>query len=211
MKKIVLLFLIIFPAIAHTQDMKEVFVNMPDSLCPLLTKNNRADFADFLDSKMKAEVKNKFDNTSEMKVLTKDYTLVETSLASTLQMKLLPVNDSTKVICMIRTVNGPASDSEIRFYSTTWKEIPLENYLTEPSIDSFFIVSDTVNTEKLFSARSVADMNLIKATLASDAQTLSFDYATVDYMDKDAAKEIRSYIKKTPLIYKWENGKFIEN
>ena len=64
---------------------------MPDSMCLLLTKNNRADFADFLESNMRAQVKNKFENMSEMKTLTKDYLLLETTSASTLQMKLLPL------------------------------------------------------------------------------------------------------------------------
>ena len=34
---------------------KTCFTNMPDSLSPLLTAVNRADFIDFLESKMKAE------------------------------------------------------------------------------------------------------------------------------------------------------------
>lgn len=37
--------------------MKSLFVALPDSLSPLLTKVNRADFGDFLASNMKAEVK----------------------------------------------------------------------------------------------------------------------------------------------------------
>ena len=40
------------------QPAKTCFTNMPDSLSPLLTAVNRADFIDFLESKMKAEVTN---------------------------------------------------------------------------------------------------------------------------------------------------------
>lgn len=210
MKKIMLLALLLFPVFTQAQEMKAVFVNMPDSLCPLLTKNNRADFADFLESKMRAEVKNKFDKPSEMKVLTKDYTLVEVSSASTLQLKLLPVNDSVRIICMVNTMSGPANDSEIRFYTTDWKELPLEDYLAMPIAESFFITSDKINSDKLAAARGVADMTLIKAVLASDTPTLSFTYTTVDYMDKEAAQDIRPYLKKEPLLYKWENGRFVE-
>ena len=36
----------------QAQEAKTLFVNMPDSLSPLLTKVNRADFIDFLESKM---------------------------------------------------------------------------------------------------------------------------------------------------------------
>ena len=38
------------------QDMKSVFIAMPDSITPLLTKVNKEDCVDFLDSNMKAEV-----------------------------------------------------------------------------------------------------------------------------------------------------------
>ena len=86
------------------QDMKSVFLTMPDFMTPLLTKVNKEDFVDFLASDMKAEVRNRFDNPVEMKVLTEDYVLMQTSAVGTLEMKLLPVNDSTKVVCMVKTV-----------------------------------------------------------------------------------------------------------
>ena len=56
----------------QAQDMKSLFVALPDSLSPLLTEVNRADFGDFLASNMKAQVKNRFGNTSEMLKLTDD-------------------------------------------------------------------------------------------------------------------------------------------
>ena len=40
----------------QAQEAKTLFVNMPDSLSPLLTKVNREDCIDFLESKMKAQV-----------------------------------------------------------------------------------------------------------------------------------------------------------
>ena len=41
----------------QAQEAKTLFVNMPDSLSPLLTKVNREDCIDFLESKMKAQVR----------------------------------------------------------------------------------------------------------------------------------------------------------
>ena len=37
----------------QAQEAKTLFINVPDSLCPLLTKVNREDCIDFLSSKMK--------------------------------------------------------------------------------------------------------------------------------------------------------------
>ena len=70
---------------------KTCFTNMPDSLSPLLTAVNRADFIDFLESKMKAEITNRFGGKSEMTELTPDYIRVQVTPQSTWQMKLLSV------------------------------------------------------------------------------------------------------------------------
>ena len=55
-----------FAPLRAQQEAKAVFVSMPDSLSPLLTAVNRADFIDFLESKMKAKVENRFGGESEM-------------------------------------------------------------------------------------------------------------------------------------------------
>lgn len=104
----------------YAQDMKTLFIAMPDSVAPLLTKVNREDCVDFLASNMKAEVKNRFGKVSELKRLTDDYLFLQTTGSSSMEMKLLPLNDSVKVICVVNTVCGPACDSEVRFYNTDW-------------------------------------------------------------------------------------------
>ena len=79
------------------QEAKKIFVNMPDSLSPLLTAVNRADCIDFLESKMKAKVENRFGRESEMTELSKDYIRVQMTPQSTWQMKLLATSDTTQV------------------------------------------------------------------------------------------------------------------
>ena len=85
----------------QAQEAKTCFKNMPDSICPLLSAVNRADFIDFLESKMKAEVTNSFGGKSEMTELSPDYIHVKMTPQSSWQMKLLSINDSTKVICVV--------------------------------------------------------------------------------------------------------------
>lgn len=209
MKRIVLFICLLLPLFVQAQTLRELFINMPDSICLLLTKNDRADFADFLDSKMRAQVKNKFGKQSEMKALTEDYLLLETTSASNLQMKLLPVNDSVDVIFVVETYKGPANDSHLTVYSTSWKELPLRNYITLPSLNDFLLVSDTIDVERKNIALKKADMNLMAATLLPGTNTLSFAYTTIDYMDKDGAEELRSFLKPEQLIYEWRDGCFI--
>ena len=52
----------------------------------------------------------------KLKKLTDDYLFLQTTGSSSMEMKLLPLNDSVKVICVINTVCGPVCDSEISFF-----------------------------------------------------------------------------------------------
>ena len=73
------IFCIVFATSLQAQEARHAFVNMPDSILPVLTKINRADCIDFLDSHMKALVKNRFDQQSEMTHLSKDYIAIQLS------------------------------------------------------------------------------------------------------------------------------------
>jgi hypothetical protein len=209
MRRRLLIFISIFcVASAFAQDMKSVFVAMPDSITPLLTKVNREDFIDFLDSNMKAEVKNRFGNVAEMKVLTDDYTLVQTSEVGTLELKLLPVNDSTKVVCMVRTVCASACDSDVRFYSSDWKEeLEADIFLQKPSVNAFFLPNDTISEEGALICKK-ADMHLMKASLSKDDTSLAFLYMTPDYLNKEDKEKLLSYLRKDPIVLRWQDGKF---
>ena len=209
MRKVLLIVVSVLCGIsASAQDMKSVFIAMPDSITPLLTKVNKEDFVDFLDSNMKAEVKNRFDGTAEMKVLTEDYTLVQTSEIGTLEMKLLPVNDSTKVICMVKTVCASACDSDVRFYTSDWsKELDAASLLQRPSADVFFLPNDTLSEEGVL-IRKKADMHLMKASLSKDTPTLTFIYTTPDYLNQEDKEKLLPRLRKEPVVLEWKDGQF---
>ena len=190
------------------QDMKSVFLAMPDTMTPLLTKVNKEDFIDFLASDMKAEVRNRFDNPAEMKVLTEDYVLLQTSAVGTLEMKLLPVNDSTKVVCMVKTVCASACDSEIRFYTTDWKqELDKKEYLQWPDAGAFFLPKDSLSEEDVL-IRKKADMYLVKASLSKDDPTLTFIYTMPDCLNKEDKDKMLPQLNQNLVALEWKEGKF---
>lgn len=193
----------------HAQEAKTYFKNMPDSICPLLSAVNRADFIDFLESKMKAEVTNNFGGKSEMTELSPDYIHVKMTPQSSWQMKLLPVNDSTKVVCVVSTVCAPACDSHVKFYTTDWKELPASSYLPElPVLDDFIAeASDTVDIYEYQDARRQADMLLMKVELSAKDIALAFTFTTTDYMSKEAAEKLKPFVRR-PIVYIWNQGKF---
>lgn len=215
MKRIINLILyIIFVSTLQAQEARHAFVNMPDSILPILTKINRADCIDFLDSKMRALVKNRFDKESEMTRLTKDYIAMQLSPQSTFEMKLLPITDSTNIICTIQTVCSKACDSHISFYTTDWKPLDRSAFITLP-VQSDFVpdtipsqVADTLSTpwENL---RAEADILLMQASLADSTSAITFSYTTPEYMNKESAALYTPSLKNATIHYEWANGKFI--
>jgi hypothetical protein len=190
------------------QDMKSVFIAMPDSIAPLLTQVNKEDCVDFLDSNMKAEVTTRFGGTAEMKVLTEDYVFLQTTPSSTLEMKLLPVNDSTKVVCMVKTVCASACDSEIHFYTSDWKgKMAVGDFLQKPEQEAFYLPNDSVTEESVL-IRKKADMHLMKASLSKEDASLTFIYTTPDNLNKEDKKQMLRYLNPNPVVFQWKDGKF---
>ena len=209
MKGRLLLIFVMFCAIpVIAQNMKSVFIAMPDSLTPLLTQVNKEDCVDFLDSNMKAEVTTRFGGTAEMKALTDDYVFMQTSSSSSLEMRLLPVNDSTKIVCMVKTVCASACDSEIRFYTSDWKKgMDVREFVQCPEADLFYLSGDSV-TEESVPVRKKVEMHLVKISLAKDDTSLTFIYTTPDDLNKEDKERLLPYLRKEPIVMQWKDGKF---
>ena len=169
MKRLILLISLFVSISLQAQNMKELFVAMPDTLVPLLTKVNREDFGDFLASKMKAEVRNRFGKTSEMTELTDDYLYLKMTSVSSMEMKLLPLKDSLKVICVVQTYQAPVSDSKVRFYDTDWKPLEASRFIDLPADSLFFRTpANKVQADSLQNLRTHTDISLQEARLSAD-------------------------------------------
>ena len=110
--------------------LRDVFRQMPDSLMPTLTQNNRLDFLDFIDAGMKAEVKNRLGGTSVMMALTADSLSLQVSPALRVDMLLLPlaepIDSMNQVVVVGETflADSVYGETAVRYFSTDWKLIP---------------------------------------------------------------------------------------
>ena len=59
--------------------MRDVFAAMPDSVLPLVTKNNRLDCIDFIENNMEARVRNRMGEYVALEALTSTYARFRTS------------------------------------------------------------------------------------------------------------------------------------
>ena len=212
MKRIIVWILWSLPLLGlQAQNARTCFVNMPDSLLPLLTPVNRADCVDFLESNMKAEVTNVFDRKSQMTHLSDDYIRLQLTPQSTWQMKLLAVTDSTKVICVVSSVCAPACDSRICFYSTDWQPLATARYLPSlPGLDDFLkpVPANQDDYHYQDAVRAV-DMLLMRADLSPADDKLTFTFTTPDYLDKETASKLQPFVRREAVSYEWRGGQYI--
>ena len=114
---------------AEGVQIRDVFRQMPDSLMPYLTQNNRLDFIDFIDSGMKAEVTNLLDGKSEMTALAPDSLSIRMNSVLRIDMKVArvaePVDSNTQIIRVIRTytLNENQTERIVDVYSSVWRKL----------------------------------------------------------------------------------------
>ena len=108
---------------------QDVFKQMPNSVLPTLSENNRLDMLDFMASKMKAEVTNRLGGKSEMTVLTDTTLTIRMSEALQVEMLLLKPEDAagadSQVICLIETFgrDSLSLDSQVSFFTISWEKL----------------------------------------------------------------------------------------
>ena len=127
-----LLLMVSVSTMADADALRSFFVEMPDTIIPYLTRNNRLDLIDFMDSNMKAEVTNNLGGKTQMTKLTPDTISIQLSEASRIDLYLVrlpdvaPIDSCNQVFMVVRTIGlaQEYTEIEVEFYSCTWRRLP---------------------------------------------------------------------------------------
>lgn len=205
-KLLSVLLVLLFTASVQAADMRELFVSMPDSVLPLLTKNNRLDMLDFIDSNMKATVRNRLDRESELVSIDSNSFSLSYTANSDIEVRLFYYRDSIPVICMIHTVKAPVSDSRIRFFDTGWNAVDGSRLIAEPKLDDFVLKGTGVNRKLTGKFLNASEMRTIKAGFAQNMECIEFCYTGIEFLETD---EFAACIRPEPLRYAWNGKRFV--
>lgn len=199
--------------------MRDVFAAMPDSILPMVTKNNRLDCIDFIENNMEARVRNKVDEYVVLEALTDDYARFRTSAVAVMELKLLPTSDTTSVLCVVTTAESGEEgterrvlDSNIRFYDTAWlplsPNVPAASVLQQRDGDAFFAIAapDSLQAEAESARRSLASFHSVRMTLVPDDYTLTLTLQT-GYLSVEERLAIKDCLR--PVILRWNGQSFI--
>ena len=99
----------------------KLFQQMPDSLMPYLTKNNRLDMVDFMEAGMKAEVDNMLEGHSEMVYLSSDSLCINMSPALQVTMKLIKSDSHYISVQKIYQKDNCQTEKTVSVYSSDWQ------------------------------------------------------------------------------------------
>ena len=99
------------------QNLREVWINMPDTISPYLNKNLRTELVDDVKMGVDPAVKNLLDDTTRIDRITKDYMLVRLSDASSMEIKLL----DNSPIALIQTWKAPVAESKLTLFNQQWQ------------------------------------------------------------------------------------------
>ena len=189
---------------AGAVDLRALFIDMPDSVMPALTRSDRMDFLDYMDSGMKARVSNKLGGESEMTMLRENMLTVRTSQSGQLDMALFRKKDGENLICIIRTVTARYPDSHISFYTEEWTPVQLKGLIDLPQLDDF-LTKDALKSDSLDYFRKQSMLRLQSVTPVDGA--LEFRYTSLDYIGEDADR-YRAWFKPDPVRYIWTGKRF---
>ena len=198
----------------QTVTIGDVFCQMPKTMFPYLTNNNKLDLVDFIKSGMKSEVVNEFDDTTKLVKMTDDYILLEASKSLTVEMKLLPADQSaydtlSTILCVSCSYGEVPAASNVNFYSTNWIPLdiddPISNYreriIQRPDTmdgEQYSLICETQHPVMIVARLSESNMTL---TLQGNPHIMS---AT-----DDKKEQIESIYRQISL--KWNGKTFKEN
>ena len=201
MRKSLLIILLLCAAVLQmrAQEMRTIFLEAPDSIFPLISKSYRADMVDYIDAGMTAKVNNSLDGTSVLEELAPDFMRLAVTASSTMQLKLLPLENDT-VICVVKSVVAEAVDSRIYFYDKEWNLLDGAGLFCFPSIGDFFVSSADEYVD-------MCDIYLVSLTLSAADNTLVAEYTMPAYMSVDDAQRVKPLLRK--LVYCWNGERFV--
>lgn len=211
MRNILLAVCCVFSISISAQSMRQVWINLPDSVAPYLNESKRTELADYVSMNMDAVVQNHLKDTTRITVLTRDYIDVRLSAASRLQMKLLPWSggETDSLICVISTHEGPAAESCLAFYDHNWQQVQIEQPLpTEFNLAdarSFIQHPDSLSDADYDELRSLVSPLYVKMELSQDDNSLTVS-VSLPPLSTDEQMRIKPYLLQRK--FNWNGKRF---
>lgn len=190
MKKIFLILLVMFSLLPlNAQNMRQIWLEMPDSIVPYLNRSLRTELADYVTMGMKSEVMNALRDTTRIEKLTDDYILVQLSNATKLEIKSLDAS----TIAMVQTWCGPLAESKLSLFSNNWEVKPLNI-----DVSPMFVKPDTMSQQRYSELLDMANVTMNEMQLSVKDNSLTIKYS-VPLLSSTDKKEMQAILRQRKL------------
>lgn len=190
MKKIFLILLVSFSLLPlNAQNMRQIWLEMPDSIVPYLNRSLRTELADYVTMGMKSEVMNALRDTTRIEKLADDYILVQLSNATKLEIKSLDAS----TIAMVQTWCGPLAESKLSLFSNNWEVKPLNI-----DVSPMFVKPDTMSQQRYSELLDMANVTMNEMQLSVKDNSLTIKYS-VPLLSSTDKKEMHAILRQRKL------------
>lgn len=206
----IIIMLFYVSAITAQTTIRNILGNMPENMTPYLNAGQRAEIIRFTESKDSIKVKNSLNGMTSVETVNDNFIKISLNEAASMQMKLLPLNDSTQIICTVKTIKTPIPESTIKFYTTEW--LPIDSTFNLPETDKpdtmiELLVQrpDTMSESRFNELRNYIEPVIISAEISNDDNIITYNLS-LPLMPGDKSDELKAIIKKKS--FKWNGDKF---
>lgn len=180
---------------AAGQTVDSLFAAMPDSIVPVMSRDNRLDCLDFYKSGMTANVRNILGGKCSIDTMGADYLRLSPTAASDVELRLYGADGGAEVVAVAYTYGAPARETVVRFYSADgWKPIATASLIEVPAKAELVRPGGGDALDDAFVCASMAD------------GSVTFSLST-DGLSPDDLKKAKPYVG-APISYAWNGRRF---
>jgi len=171
------------------QSLREVWIEMPDSILPYLSKSQRTELADYVEMKAEPAVLSTFGDSVRIERMTNNYLLLKANEATRLEIKLLDNN----TLALVQTWMAPAAESKLSLFNLQWqpKEVVVD-------YKANIVKPESMNDEDFADLKTLMFPRLKEYRLSSDNNSLSVSW-NYPLLSKKDVKRVTEILKSQVL------------
>ena len=171
------------------QSLREVWIEMPDSILPYLSKSQRTELADYVEMKAEPAVLSTFGDSVRIERMTNNYLLLKANEATRLEIKLLDNN----TLALVQTWMAPAAESKLSLFNLQWQ--PKEAVV---DYKANIVKPDSMSDEDFSDLKTLMFPRLKEYRLSADNNSLSVSW-NYPLLSKKDVKRVTDILKSQVL------------
>lgn len=171
------------------QSLREVWIEMPDSILPYLSKSQRTELADYVEMKAEPAVLSTFGDSVRIERMTNNYLLLKANEATRLEIKLLDNN----TLALVQTWMAPAAESKLSLFNLQWQ--PKEAVV---AYKVNIVKPDSMSDEDFADLKTLMSPRLKEYRLSADNNSLSVSW-NYPLLSKKDVKRVTEILKSQVL------------